>query len=175
MLFRRGPAGQEVFQTSFSSFEVQTLNAPKPFICMAVLEAVYLFRLLPVCTKGRYVNRIFRAVRKLRQRVADGTRSVRGGCSGNHWRRMFRLPANGDFRGRGESGKHRQRTSEVANAEHRKPWALGVITRMLNSVCRFNSCRLHHLCRLGEIVFPFRKTTLPGGAMPGFYFNGAEG
>ena len=70
------------FLTSFPTFEARNLNAPKPFICMAVFEAVYFLCLLLVCTEGRNVNQIFRAIRKLPQRVANGPRFVRGGCSG---------------------------------------------------------------------------------------------
>jgi len=45
-------------------------------------EAVYSFCLLLVFTGGRNVNQIFWAVRKSLQWVANGTRLVRGGCSG---------------------------------------------------------------------------------------------
>jgi hypothetical protein len=94
---RGGSVEQLVSRPPFPIIEAQTLNAPKPLICMAVLEAVYLFCLLLVFTEGRIVNQIFWAVRKLLQGVANGTRFVPGGCSGNHWQRMFRLPASGDY------------------------------------------------------------------------------
>jgi hypothetical protein len=94
---RGSPARQAVFSPPFSLVEAHDLTAPKPLSSMAVLEAVYLFCLLPVCAGGRYVNWIFRAVRKLPQWVANGTRFVQGGCSGSHWQSMFRLPAGGDF------------------------------------------------------------------------------
>jgi hypothetical protein len=70
MKARGGSVEQVVSKPSFLSFEAQDLNAPKPLICMAVLEAVYLFCLLLVCTEGRYVNQIFWTVRKLSQGVA---------------------------------------------------------------------------------------------------------
>jgi hypothetical protein len=85
MKSRGGSVEQVVSRPPFPLIEAQNLNAPKPLICMAVLEAVYLFCLLLVCTEGRYVNQIFWAVRKLPQGVANGTRFVPGGCSGNHW------------------------------------------------------------------------------------------
>jgi hypothetical protein len=94
---RGGSVEQVVSKTHFPLIEAQTLNAPNPIIFMAVLEAVYLFCLLPVCTEGRYVNRIFWAVRKLLQRVTNGTRFVRGGCSGNQWQRREIVFAIGDL------------------------------------------------------------------------------
>lgn len=57
-----------------------TLTLQNPKYALAV-EAVYLFCLLLVFTEGRNVNRIFQPVRKSAQRVANGTRFVRGGCS----------------------------------------------------------------------------------------------
>jgi uncharacterized membrane protein YgcG len=94
MKARGGSVGQVVSRAPFPLIEAHTLNAPKPLICMAVLEAVYLFCLLLVCTEGRYVNQIFWTVRKLSQGVASGTRFVPGGCSGNHWQYgvLVRLP-----------------------------------------------------------------------------------
>jgi hypothetical protein len=94
---RGGPVGQAVSRPPFPLIEAHTLNATKPLICMAVLEAVYLFCLLLVCTEGRYVNQIFWAVRKRPQGAANGTRFVPGGCSGNQWQGLFRLPAIGDL------------------------------------------------------------------------------
>jgi hypothetical protein len=83
MYNRGGSVEQAVSRPPFPLIEAQTFNAPKPLYGMAVFEAVYLFCLLLVCIEGRYVNQIFRTVRKLSQRSANGTRFVRGGCSGS--------------------------------------------------------------------------------------------
>jgi len=97
---RGGAGAQVVFSPPFPLIGARNPNAPKPLIRMAALEAVYFFRVLLVFTEGRFVNRIFRAVRKPLQRIANGTRFVRcGGFSGNRWQSMFRLPADGDFSG----------------------------------------------------------------------------
>ena len=96
MFTRGGSVEQVVSSPPFPLIQAHNLNAPKP-LYMAVLEAVYFLRLLLVFTEGRIVNRIFRAVRKSLQRVANGTRFVRGRCSGNQWQRLFRRPAIGDF------------------------------------------------------------------------------
>ena len=100
---RGGSVEQVVSRPPFPLIEAHNLNAPKPLYCVAVLEAVYLFFLLLVFKEGRNINQIFRAVRKLSQRIANGTRFVRGGFSGNHWQacfQVFRL-ASGDFFARG--------------------------------------------------------------------------
>jgi hypothetical protein len=99
MYTRSGAWAQVVSSSSFPLIGVRSPIAPNPIIRMAALEAVYLFCLLLVCTEGRCVNQnqIFKPVRKSAQRVANGTRFVRGGCSGNHWQSMFRLPASCDF------------------------------------------------------------------------------
>jgi nucleoside permease NupC len=92
MNYRGGSVEQAVFSPPFPLIEARNFNATKPFICMAVLEAVYLLCLLLVCTEGRYVNQIFRAVRKLRQQGANGMRFVWGGCSRNHRQMKKILP-----------------------------------------------------------------------------------
>jgi hypothetical protein len=89
MKARGGPVGQAVSRPPFPLIEAQNLNAPKPLTRMAVLGAVYLFCLLLVCTEGRFVNQIFWAVRKPPQGIANGTRFVPGGCSGNQWQGCF--------------------------------------------------------------------------------------
>jgi len=79
----RGGAGAQVVSSPpFPLIGARNPNAPKPLTFMSALEAVYLFRLLLVFMGWGNVNRIFRAVRKSLQRVANGTRLVRGGCSG---------------------------------------------------------------------------------------------
>jgi len=98
MKIRGGAGAQVVSLPPFPLIGARNPNAPKPFTFMSALEAVYFFRVLLVFTEGRFVNRIFRSVRKSAQRVANGTRFVRcGGFSGNHWQSMFQLPADGDF------------------------------------------------------------------------------
>jgi len=79
---RGGAWAQVVSSPPFPLIGVRSPIAPKPLICMAAFEAVYSFRLLLVCMEGRNVNQIFQPVRKSAQRVANGTRFVRGGCSG---------------------------------------------------------------------------------------------
>jgi len=79
---RGGAGAQAVSSPPFPLIQARNLNAPKPLICMAELRQ----SISSVCcwcfTEGRFVNQIFRAVRKSLQRVANGTRFVRGGCSG---------------------------------------------------------------------------------------------
>lgn len=97
MFTRGGSVERVVSRPPFPLIGAHNPNAPKTFIRMAVLEAVYFLCLLLVFTEGRIVNLIFQAVRKSLQWVANGTRFVQGRCSGNHWQSMFRLPTSGDF------------------------------------------------------------------------------
>jgi hypothetical protein len=95
MSFRGGSAERQVSRPPFPVLKFKSSTPQNPLITWLCFEAVYSFRLLSVWTGGRNVNRIFCAVRKLCQGVANGMRFVPGGCSRKPMAEW--LPAIGDF------------------------------------------------------------------------------